>query len=64
MEEKMKERILELAILRPNGHPWQKANLGISKREIDSILKEMGLISKYERAKLNKLIKFTILKES
>ncbi|MBX9184567.1 hypothetical protein [Clostridium sp. K04] len=60
----MKERILELAILRPNGHPWQKANLGISKREIDSILKEMGLISKYERAKLNKLIKFTILKES
>ena len=60
----MKERILELAILSPNRYPWQKANLEMSRKEIDCILKELGLLSKYERVKLNKLIKFIILKES
>ena len=60
----MKERILELAILSPNRYPWQKANLEMNRKEIDCILKELGLLSKYERVKLNKLIKFTILKES
>lgn len=60
----MKERILELAILSPNRYPWQKANLEMNRKEIDCILKELGLLSKYERVKLNKLIKFIILKES